>query len=98
MVEAVRNAMLRGGADYQMQRALNHDVDNWIKIFISSTYSGLQRIQQAVNTGAQSDLMDSTRWGWRCMLQLQETDSWKKPATTTWAAGFCLGKAKAESF
>ena len=36
--------------------------------FMSSTNSGLQRIQQAANTGAQSDLMDSTRWGWRCML------------------------------
>jgi hypothetical protein len=61
--------MLRGGAEYQMQRALNRAVDNWIKIFMSSTDSGLQRIKQAANTGAQSDLMDSTRWGWRCMLQ-----------------------------
>ena len=54
MVEAVRNAMLRGGADDQMQRALNHNVDNWIKIFMSSTDSGLQRIKQAANTGAQN--------------------------------------------
>ena len=81
--KAVRNAMLRGGAEHQMQRASNRAVDNWIKIFMSSTDSGLQRIQQTSNTGAQSDLMDSTRWGWRCMLQLQETDSWKERATTT---------------
>ena len=96
--KAVRSAMLRGGDEYQMQRAWNHDVDNWIKIFISSTYSGLQRIQQAVNTGAQSDLMDSTRWGWRCMLQLQETDSWKKQATTTWAAEFLLREGESREF
>jgi len=65
--KAVRSAMLRGGTEYQMQRALNRAVDNWIKIFMRSTDSGLQRIKQATNTGAQSDLMDSTRWGWRCM-------------------------------
>ena len=66
--KAVRSAMLRGGAEHQMQRALNRAVDNWIKIFMRSTDSGLQRNKQATNTGAQSDLMDSTRWGWRCML------------------------------
>ena len=96
--KAVRNAMLRGGAEHQMQRALNRAVDNWIKIFMSSTDSGLQRIKQAANTGAQSDLMDSTRWGWRCMLQLQETDSWKKPATTTWAAEFLLREGESREF
>ena len=56
--KAVRSAMLRGGAEHQMQRALNRAVDNWIKIFMLSTNSGLQRIKQATNTGAQSDLMD----------------------------------------
>ena len=96
--KAVRSAMLRGGAEYQMKRALNRAVDNWIKIFMSSTDSGLQRIQQAANTGAQSDLMDSTRWGWRCMLQLQETDSWKKPVPQHGRLSSCLGKAKAQSF
>ena len=96
--KAVRNAMHRGGAEHQMQRALNRAVDNWIKIFMSSTDSGLQRIKQAANTGAQSDLMDSTRWGWRCMLQLQETDSWKKTATTTWAAEFLLRECESREF
>jgi hypothetical protein len=66
--KAVRNAMLRGVAEHQMQRSLNRAVDNWIKIFMSSTDSGLQRIKQAANTGAQIDLMDSTRWRWRCMF------------------------------
>ena len=96
--KAVRNALLRGGAEHQMQRALNRAVDNWIKIFMSSTDSGLQRIKQAANTGAHSDLMDSTRWGWRCMFQLQETDSWKKPATTTWAAEFLLREGESREF
>jgi hypothetical protein len=77
--KTLRNAMLRGGAEYQRQKALNRAANNWNKAFMISTNSGLQRIKQAANTGAQSDLMDSTRWGWRCRLQLQETDSWKKP-------------------
>ncbi len=95
--KAVRSAMIRGGAEYQGQRALNRAADNWNKTFMLSTDSGLQRIKQAAITGAQSDLMDSTRWGWRCMLQLQETDSWKKPAQHGRLSS-CLGKAKAESF
>jgi len=61
--KAVRNAMLRGDAEYQRQRALNQAADNWNKIFMLSTDSGLQRIKQAANTGAQSDMMDNTRWG-----------------------------------
>jgi len=87
--KAVRSAMLRGGAEYQRQRTLNRAADNWNKTFLCSTDSGLQRITRAANTGAQSALMDSTRWGWKCMFQLQETDSWKKPAT--WVAEFMRG-------
>ncbi len=98
MVQAVRSALLTGGAEYRMQRALNRAVDNWIKIFMRSTDSGLQRIKQATNTGTQSDLVDSTRWGWRCMVQLQETDTWKKPATTTWAAEFLLREGESREF
>jgi hypothetical protein len=96
--KAVRNATLRGGAEYQRQRALNRAANNWNKAFMLSTNSGLQRIKQAANTGAQSDLMDSTRWRWRCMLQLQETDSRKKPATTTWAAKFLLREGESREF
>jgi hypothetical protein len=78
--EAVRNAMLRGGAEFQRQKALSRAATNWNKAFLSSTDIGLHSIGQVASTGAQSDLMDSTRWGWRCMLQLQEADNWNKPA------------------
>ncbi len=73
--KAVRNAMLRGGAEFQRQEALNRAANNWNKAFLCSTDIGLHRIGQAASTGAQSDLMDSTRWGWSCMLQLQEADN-----------------------
>jgi hypothetical protein len=56
------------------------------------------RIGQAASTGAQSDLMDSTRWGWSCMLQLQGMDDWGKPATTTWAAEFLLRDGESREF
>ena len=32
------------------------------------------------------------------MFQLQETDSWKKPATTTWAAEFLLREGESREF
>ncbi len=80
--KAVRSAMLRGGAKYQMQRALNRAVDNWIKIFMRSTDSGLQRNKQATNTGAQSDLMDSTRWGWRWQVATHDRCSYESRMRT----------------
>jgi hypothetical protein len=96
--KAVRNAMIRGGAEFQRQKALNQAENNW-KAFLGSTDTGLHRIGQAASTGAQSDLMDSTRWGWSCMLQLQEADNWEKPAaTTTWAAEFLLKDGKNREF
>ena len=58
--KAVRNAMIRGGAEFQRQKALNQAENNW-KTFLGSTDIGLHRIWQEVSTGAQSDLMDSTR-------------------------------------
>jgi hypothetical protein len=42
--------------------------------------------------------MDSTRWGWRCMLQLQEADNWKNPAATIWAAEFFLREGESREF
>jgi ribonuclease HI len=45
--KAVRNAMLRGGAEYQRQKALNRAAHNWNQAFMLSTNSGLQRIKQA---------------------------------------------------
>jgi hypothetical protein len=42
--------------------------------------------------------MDSTRWGWSCMLQLQEADNWEKPAATSWAAEFLLIDGESREF
>jgi hypothetical protein len=110
--KAVRNSMLRGGAEFQRQKALNRDASNWNRVFkalnrdasnwnrvfLGSTDIGLHRIGQASSTGAQSDLMDSTSWGWSCMLQLQETDNWEKQAATTWAAEFLLREGESREF
>ena len=96
--KAVRNAMLRGGAEFQRQKALNRAVNSWNTAFPRSNDVGLHRIGQAASTGAQSDLMDSMRWGWRCMLQLQEANNWKKPAATTWAAEFLLREGESREF
>jgi hypothetical protein len=96
--KAVRNAMLRGGAEFQRQKALNRAANNWNRVFLRSTDIGLHRIGQAASTGAQSDLMDSTRWGWSCMLQLQEADNWEKPAATTWAAEVLLREGESREF
>jgi hypothetical protein len=95
--KAVRNAMISGGAEFQRQKALNQAENNW-KAFLGSTDIGLHTIGQVASTGAQSDLMDSTRWGWSCMLQLQEADNWEKPAATTWAAEFLLKDGESREF
>ena len=96
--KAVRNAMLRGGAEFQRQKALNQAENNWNKAFLCSTDIGLHKIGQAASTGTQSDLMDSMRWGWSCMLQLQEADNWENPAATTWAAEFLLRDGESREF
>jgi hypothetical protein len=77
--------MLRGGAEYQRQKALNRAAANWRKIFLKFTDTGLHNIGQAAGTGVQGDLMNNERWGWRCILQLQGAENWTKPAATTWA-------------
>ena len=71
--KAVRNAMLRGGAEFQKQKALNRAANIWNKAFLCSTDIGLHRIRQAASTGAQSDLMDSTRLGLSCMFREMST-------------------------
>jgi hypothetical protein len=95
--KAVRNAMIRGGAEFQRQKALNQAENNW-KAFLGSTDTRLHRIGQTARTGAQSDFMDSTRWGWSCMLQLQGADNWETPADTTWAAEFLLKDGESREF
>jgi hypothetical protein len=87
--KAVRNAILRGGAEYQM-RVLDRAGTNWNKNFLLSADAGKQNIRQSASAGVQSDLMDAEGWGRRCMLQLQETENWNKPAAATWAAEFLL--------
>ena len=42
--------------------------------------------------------MDSKRWGWECMLQLQKAEDWKPPAATTWAAEFLLWAGESRDF
>ena len=88
--KAVRNAMLRGGAEYQKQRVLDRAGTNWNKNFLLSADAGRQDIRQSACAGVQSDLMDAESWGRRCMLQLQVTENWNKAAATTWSADFLL--------
>jgi hypothetical protein len=68
------------------------------KAFLYSTNIGLPSIGQVASTGAQSDLMDSAHWVWRCMLQLQEAENWNEPAATTWAAEFLLREDESREF
>jgi hypothetical protein len=95
--KAVRNAMIRGGAEYHRQKALIRAGNNW-RDFMGSTDIGLQRNKKAVIVGAQSDLLDSARWGWNCMLHLRDTDNWERQTTTTWAAEFLLRDGESREF
>ncbi len=88
--KAVRKAMVRGGAEYQVQEAMNHAVANWCKTFLRDTNAGLRSISQAASMDVQGDLMSNERWGRECMLQLQEDENWNKPTATTWVAEFLL--------
>ena len=88
--KTVRKAMVRGGAEYQVQEAMKHAEINWCKTFLRDTNAGLHSIGQAASMGVQGDLMSNERWGRECMLQLQEDENWNKPTTTTWAAEFLL--------
>jgi hypothetical protein len=45
--QAVRNAMLRGGAEYQRQRVLDRAGTNWNKNFLLSVDVGRQSIRQS---------------------------------------------------
>jgi hypothetical protein len=46
-------------------------VSTWSKA-VRTADKGWGRVQQAAGAGVTSDLMDSKRWGWECMIQLQE--------------------------
>jgi hypothetical protein len=88
--KAVWKAMLKGGAEFLRQKVLNRAAGNWNKEFWCTTDKGVARIRQVACTGVRCDFMDSKRWGWECMLQLQEAKDKKVPAATTWATEFLL--------
>jgi ribonuclease HI len=54
--KAVRNAMIRWGAEFHRQKALSQAENNW-KGSMGSTDIGLHRIGQEASTGDQSDLI-----------------------------------------
>ena len=60
--KTVRKTMVRGGAEYQVQEAMNHAVINWSKTFLRDTNAGLHYIGQAASMGVQGDLMSNERW------------------------------------
>ena len=97
MGESSPKQMIRGGAEFQRQKVLNQAENNW-KAFLGSTDTGLHRIEQAASTGAQSDLMDSTRWGWRCMLNFKKQTTGKNRLPQPGQLSFYLETAKAENF
>ena len=86
--KAVLTAMLQGGTEFQKQRVLTKAARNWSKEFLRITDMGWGRVQQAASAGVTSDLMDSKRWGWECMIGLQEAENRQSPGATTWAADF----------
>jgi hypothetical protein len=42
--------------------------------------------------------MDNKRWGWECVLRLQEVEDRKTPAVTTWTAEFLLRAGESREF
>jgi hypothetical protein len=52
--KTVRKAMVRGGAEYQVQEAMNHAETNWCKTFLRDTNAGLHSIGQAASMGVQA--------------------------------------------
>jgi hypothetical protein len=86
--KAVRKTMLKG--DWEELNSRGRKCSTELKDFLRTTDKGVARIRQVACTGVKCDLMDSKRWGWECMLQLQEAEDRKPPAATTWAAEFLL--------
>ncbi len=72
-------------------------VTAWSKA-VCSTDIGLHRIGQAASTGAQRDLMDTTRWGWSCMFNFKKRTTGKNRLPQPGQLRFYLETAKAENF
>jgi hypothetical protein len=98
LVESHQESNAQGEAEFQRQKVLNRAAGNWNKEFLRTTDKGMARIRQAACTGVKCDLMDITRWGSECMLQLQETEDRKAQAATTWAAEFLLRVGESREF
>jgi len=96
--KAVRRAMLKEGAKFQRQKVLKRAAGNWNKEFLLTTDKGVARIRKVACTGVKCELMDNERWGWECMLQLQETEDRKTPAATTCATEFLLRVGQSGEF
>jgi hypothetical protein len=96
--KAVRTTMLQGGAEFQRQRVLTKATGNWSKEFLRTTDKGWGPVQQTAGAGVTSDLMDSKRWGWDCMIQLQEAENRQSPGATTWAAYFLNREGESREF
>ena len=43
-------------------------------------------------------MMDIKRWGWECMIQLQEAENRQSPGATTWAADFLNRDGESRKF
>jgi hypothetical protein len=78
--------MLQGGAEFQRKRVLTKAAGNWSKEFLRTTNMGWGRVQRVAGAGVTSDLMDSKRLGWECMIHLQKAENTRSPGATTWAA------------
>jgi hypothetical protein len=96
------NRTLRTNADGRKNAPLcrncNKASGNWNKEFLRTTDKGVARIRQVACTRVKCDLMDSKRWGWECMLQLQGAEDRKAPADTTWAAEFLHSVGESREF
>jgi hypothetical protein len=95
--KAVRNAMLRGGAESQRQKALARSVANWSKNFLNSTDIRLRSIGQAASTGAQGDLMDNERWGRRSCFNFRKQKTGTNRLPQPGQLSSCRGKVKAKN-
>jgi hypothetical protein len=86
VIKSIQRCNVQGRILNFRGKLLNQAAGNWSKEFLHTTDIGSARIRQVAGTGIKRDLMDSTRWGWECMLQIQEVEDRKTPVARTWAA------------
>ncbi len=71
---------------------------NWNKEFLRTTDKGWWRVQQPAGVGVTSDLMDTKRWGWESMIQIQEVENRQSPGVTTWTGDFLNRDGERQEF